>query len=306
MAATTWHSVVTHLSANHGMATRRQIAELGLPARTLRRRVSEGLLVPVNPRVLALPGLPLDLRARTRAAVLAHPAAIPTGPAAAAFLGSGPWDRTDLGTVPWLVMPDGRGLPHGRRITHPGVRMIRVSGLGISRPADAVVDLIRFWPHDVALGVAHRGLVKGTITLEHLVEAHARLARLAGARRLRAVLGDLRDGTVSEGERRLAILLREARITGWRTNHSVRAAGRRYVLDVAFPEERVAVEVDGRAYHSDARAFQYDRTRQNDLVRAGWTVLRFTWADITDRPEHVLEVITSSRDRCAPRDRGPR
>ena len=50
-----------------------------------------------------------------------------------------------------------------------------------------------------------------------------------------------------------------------------------YYLDVAFKRERVAVEVDGWAYHSTSSAFENDRARQNALVVDGWLVLRFTW-----------------------------
>ncbi len=281
------------MEANHAMATRNAVAELGLPKRTLRRRISEGLLVPVNPWVVALPGLTLDIKARTRAAVLARPTIIPTGPAAAAFLGAGPWDRCDLGDEPWFVMPAGRR-SLGRTVSHPGVRVVRVGDLRVSHPGDAAVDLIRLWPPADALAVAQRSLILGMLTLPGLIAAHSSLTRLAGAAQLRAVIHELSEGTVSEGERRLVELLRESGVTGWIANHGVRVGRRRYVVDVAFPSASVAVEVDGHAYHSDVRAFQNDRTRQNDLVRAGWTVLRFTWTDITQHPEDVLAVITST------------
>ena len=63
------------------------------------------------------------------------------------------------------------------------------------------------------------------------------------------------------------------------------------VIDVALVGARIAIEIDGWAYHSDIARFQRDRHRQNDLIVAGWTVLRFTWADITRRPEYVINVI---------------
>ena len=62
-------------------------------------------------------------------------------------------------------------------------------------------------------------------------------------------------------------------------------------LDLAFPAAMVAIEVDGMAYHSDAVRFQRDRTRQNLLVSLGWTVLRFTWWDLVDRPDYVVTTI---------------
>ena len=49
-----------------------------------------------------------------------------------------------------------------------------------------------------------------------------------------------------------------------------------------------AVEVDGWAWHHQAERFQRHRTRQNALVNDGWLVLRFTWHDLTARPDQVL------------------
>ncbi len=61
--------------------------------------------------------------------------------------------------------------------------------------------------------------------------------------------------------------------------------------DLAFPGCRLAVEVDGWAWHIDPDRFQRDPARQNALVLAGWTVLRFTWSDVTERPDRVVAQI---------------
>jgi very-short-patch-repair endonuclease len=93
-----------------------------------------------------------------------------------------------------------------------------------------------------------------------------------------------RDRGASEAERLLITVLRDAGVTGWRVGYRVD----RYELDFAFPGERLAIEVDGWAWHSDVERFRHDRRRQNALVLAGWTVLRFTWHDLTQRPETVV------------------
>jgi len=41
------------------------------------------------------------------------------------------------------------------------------------------------------------------------------------------------------------------------------------------------------AYHRDAERFRQERRGQNELVLAGWTILRFTWDDLTHRPDSV-------------------
>ena len=68
----------------------------------------------------------------------------------------------------------------------------------------------------------------------------------------------------------------------------------RYVVDIAFPEDRVAIEIDGWAFHTDHAAFQKDRRRQNALALNGWQVLRFTWLDVTEHPQRVLADIRAA------------
>jgi very-short-patch-repair endonuclease len=63
------------------------------------------------------------------------------------------------------------------------------------------------------------------------------------------------------------------------------------VLDFAFVAQRVAIEIDGRAWHTASDRFQNDRSRQNRLVLLGWTVLRFTWADLIGRPDEVIRQV---------------
>ncbi len=58
-------------------------------------------------------------------------------------------------------------------------------------------------------------------------------------------------------------------------------------VDACWPEQRLAVELDGWDAHRSRLAFQQDRERGNALEAAGWTLLRFTWADVTRGPEDV-------------------
>jgi hypothetical protein len=52
--------------------------------------------------------------------------------------------------------------------------------------------------------------------------------------------------------------------------------GRRFRLDLAYPDRMIAIECDGWDVHRTRTAFDADRTRDLLLTRAGWTVLRFT------------------------------
>jgi very-short-patch-repair endonuclease len=40
--------------------------------------------------------------------------------------------------------------------------------------------------------------------------------------------------------------------------------------------------------------FEDDRRRQNMIVLEGWTVLRFTWADVTKRSDEVVTTVRAA------------
>ncbi|WP_062318471.1 endonuclease domain-containing protein [Demequina maris] len=64
---------------------------------------------------------------------------------------------------------------------------------------------------------------------------------------------------------------------------------------------RVAVELDGRDYHSDPRAFREDRRRDRALIAAGFIPLRFTYADVVYAPETVIADVTRAVEALARR-----
>ncbi|WP_199424076.1 endonuclease domain-containing protein [Actinotalea solisilvae] len=115
-----------------------------------------------------------------------------------------------------------------------------------------------------------------------------------GAARLRRALQDAERGTLSAAERRLRDIARGAGLVGCRFDQQIRdehgIVGR---ADALFRAEHLVIEVDGFAYHAVAQ-FQADRDKQNRLMLAGYTVLRFTWSDLTDRPHHVVEQIRAT------------
>ena len=61
----------------------------------------------------------------------------------------------------------------------------------------------------------------------------------------------------------------------------------------------LVLEADGFEFHRDRASYRNDRRRQNALVAAGYTVLRFSYEDIVHDEERVLETICAvlARDR---------
>jgi very-short-patch-repair endonuclease len=62
-------------------------------------------------------------------------------------------------------------------------------------------------------------------------------------------------------------------------------------VDLAYPDLRIAIEIDGFAWHSSPEHKRRDEQRQNLLVLAGWTVLRFSAAEVRRRPHALVAAV---------------
>jgi very-short-patch-repair endonuclease len=58
-----------------------------------------------------------------------------------------------------------------------------------------------------------------------------------------------------------------------------------FLVDFHWPGTKLVVETDGFTYHSTPSAFEADRARDQTLTLAGYTVVRFTYNQITKEPE---------------------
>lgn len=64
-----------------------------------------------------------------------------------------------------------------------------------------------------------------------------------------------------------------------------------YRPDFRWRAQGVLVEADGYEFHRGREAFENDVLRANRLRAEGWTVLRFTWRMVTERPDEVAAMI---------------
>lgn len=67
-------------------------------------------------------------------------------------------------------------------------------------------------------------------------------------------------------------------------------SGTRYI-DFAYPDQLLAIELDGFANHGHRQAFEDDRIRQNDLEQLGWHFRRFTWTQVRSDPAQVAVTV---------------
>lgn len=277
------------LRDHDGVITLAQAHRAGLSRQSVNRRVRSGDWRQCSRGVFFVEDRPFTDAARIRAAVWAFGGhAVASGLAAAWWHGLTRFapDEVEV-TMPRNASGRKRkGVRLRRRDLAPGdvteTRGLRVTAL----PLTAIEAAVRGRGNS---GVMDRALQRDT-TLPQLWAAHLRNKGRHGSPAARIRLQAAADGTHSHAERKLTHLLRAAGITGWSSN--VRIGG--YVVDVAFRVARVAIEVDGWAFHSDQDAFQNDRQRQNRIALLGWQVLRFTWLDLTEYPERVLATIRAA------------
>lgn len=130
-----------------------------------------------------------------------------------------------------------------------------------------------------------------------LLKRH-RLAELIAARRGRPGIARLAAITAlepaltrSELEAALLPLCRAAGLPRPRVNFAVAVPTRRrpLIVDLAWPEVRMAVEADSQRFHGDWEHAAADRERDQALALAGWACHRFASRAIRERPRAVAE-----------------
>ena len=285
-------------STQHGLVARHQVIGAGVSPSGLRRWVAAGRLTPVRSGVYRLAGAPPTWEQHLLAAVMAAGDGAMASHRSAARL----WRLLDHDllevTVPARRRPRLVGVAVHRSGDVVAAHCLRRRGVRTTSPLRTLVDVGAVLGPAAVEDVLDRALEQRLLTVagaEQALEVIGRQGR-SGAGVLRAVLDHRALGTRrpdSVLEPRMARLLRDAGLPSPDFQHAVRR-GRRLVarVDFAYPDVRLALEVDGWTAHSSRRSFQSDLERQNALVAMGWTVLRFTWADVVRRPDRVASQIS--------------
>ena len=73
--------------------------------------------------------------------------------------------------------------------------------------------------------------------------------------------------------------------------YSIRFAGGRRRVDFAYPDVKLGIEADGWRDHGVFEAFDADRHKDADVAALGWLILRFTWRQLREEPDWVVESI---------------
>lgn len=285
----------------HGLITRRQAMGAGLTADAIRHRTKSGTWVRVHPGVYRLAAAPTTWEQRVLAAC---------------FLADGVASHRTAGVL-WGIGSLRRGAPE---VTIPRRRRIRLSGVRVHQSTQAdrfdthtvnaipttgvgrtLVDLGAVLPATIveeAMDDARRRHLVDWIELHDALVLHSRRGR-DGVGVFRSVLEDrYGEGRVPDSvfNRRVQRLIVASGLPEPEVEHEVRGPTGVFIarVDLAYPDRCVAIELDGKATHLTATAFERDRERLNGLLLAGWSVLAFTWQHFTEQPEQLVSKVSAA------------
>ena len=294
-----WRELITEVITEcGGIASRRQLLA-HVPATVIDGYVGRRSLRRVFPHVYCLAGHRVDDALLLRAA-LRH-----AGPGAAVSHTSAlaVWGVLDLRRpVHLTVDQSARRAGSQDLVIHRRLRFTAEPPQCVVRRGLVVTDLARSlvdaWPllpvaerRPLVLDTARRRLV----TPAGLVDALAERPNVGGHRALAQAIDLVHDGCESELEA-LGVLgvfrHRSLPPSVGQFRLSLPTGGIR--LDRAWPEAKLAVELDGARHHTSPEDRRADLARDTSLAALGWVVLRFTYADVrrdAARVRHrVLEV----------------
>ncbi len=282
----------------HGAFTRSDALRAGFSARAIDKRVAKGAWVAVDHGVYRAAESPGSWEQRLHAACLASCPTVASHRSAAALWGLPDFERTTLEVtsvrhrrrkaegIVWheTVRLDDRHVTTIENI--PATSMIRtLLDLG------SVVDERRLL---IALDDAVRRHLTTVETVSRELERFGDRRRGSGVvRRTVARRLDRRPTPGSPLESLFDILVHDHGLSVPARQWPVRNADGHVIarVDFAYPAARLAIEIDGAAFHGGAEASQRDDRRTNRIVLLGWRVLRFTARDLADRPADVAREI---------------
>lgn len=282
-----------------GVISRSQALTLGLSLRQIECRVESGEWIRALPGVYRLAIVPPTPEQSVRAAALWLDNGVLTGVGAAWW-----WEMVASPPLRWEFQVDNvtrrsqqAGVCVLRRWVDPDDVTCHRNLMVLSRPL-AVLRAA------VTLEHARRGhgarLIDRSKQLKTVTEADLELAFRRnrgtwGTTAMRELLVRTGDRAHSDAERRAAKLLKEAGITGFVVNLTIRlATGRSMELDIGFRKRRLAIEIDGFRYHSSPESRAIDLERQNALIQDGWTVLRYGPDVLDHEPDRFIRDVLAA------------
>jgi Transcriptional regulator, AbiEi antitoxin len=284
-----------------GVITLHQAIECGLSARSVQYRVERGEWQRVFRSVYRLIEM-TDAHDLVRAASAALPGAVVSHESAAEFH-----------DVPFVAR--GRAVVSVHtRATHvfPGVtvhrnhdlsveHVQRLDDLPVTTIPRTVVDLSSVLSEQHIRKIVDRLIAGQVLSVDDLHRVRDQVARRGkpGATALRRILEERGEGperNASGLERAGLSVIRDGGLPDPTLEYPF-PWNQLKRFDAAYPDSRLGIEWDSRRWHGLIDSFDRDRQRDREAILHGWTVLRFTWQDVTMRPQEVVDTVRAVLER---------
>ncbi len=274
----------------HGVVTRKQLLALGMGSKAITERTRRGLLRSVYRGVYAVDGSSLTLDGRRTAAALGcGPAAVLSHRSAARLWEVFPYEPSRIEV----------SRPAAGQTAHDGIllRQARLlpdeveelDGIPVTAVFRTIFDLAAVVSKREVERAFHETEVKqltGHVSLPQLLRRHP---GRRGAATVRHILASREPVGVSQNdfEELFVAFLDEHGLPRPRLNATLSIRGRFLKPDCMWEDQRLLVELDGRAVHGTERAFEGDRRRDRVLLAEGWRSTRVTWRQLRDEPDAI-------------------
>lgn len=277
----------------HGVVGRVQLVAAGLSQTAIDRSIAAGRLRPMFRGVYSVGHAVVSTEGWCQAALLACGDDSVLGHRTAAHLWS--FRHGDLVPLSVIVPRNGGRKQHAiaaRRMCLPRSDWMVLDGLRVTTPARTIADMAgelslremrrlveraqdlkRFDPNRIEAVLERNPRRRGCRPLLHLI----------------ALLQPDADGTRSHLERLFLALIRRAGLPKPEVNVEIEGRQR----DFVWRKQRLAVEVDGYAYHSSREAMRRDRRRDRRLTAALWRPTRFTYEEVAFEPAATAAELAS-------------
>jgi hypothetical protein len=274
----------------HGLLLRAQVLDLGLTDAMIEYRVRSGRWVRVCHGLYRLAGVAVTWRQRALAACLVAGQGAVVSHRSAAVL----WGVSGFRPGPIeITVPDGRTTRSPLARVHRATEVCRVVRDGVPRtsPARTIADLAVVVGGDVLEEAVDDVLCRRLCRLDELSATAGR----RGSRPLRAVLEAWKGDGLPAGvaEMRVVRELLRADLPEPVRQYEIRDSHGGFVarVDLAYPDWRLAIELDGFRWHAGRGPFRSDRLRRNRIEATGWRLLEAAPEDIGPLVEAAAAIL---------------
>ena len=295
-------SLRSYAAQNHGVIGRREAVGFGASPSQIRNRLATGEWIRLAPAVFAIAGAPVTWMQSARAQALSLDGLV--SHRAAAYLHGIDGFRAGILDVT-VAQTRGRQRPQIRlrrstqmHLADPQV-VHSVPVTGVARTVlDVAADVGPRRLETLVDAVLRQQMVSWADLYEVLVR-HSVQGR-NGCGRLRQLL-DHRYGDAvipdSRWNRMVGQLLADSSLPEPQYEYVVCTVAGEFVarVDLAYPRQRLAIELDSVRFHLNRESFEQDARRRNRLLNEGWRVLTFTWSDYSNDPAGLIRSVRAAR-----------